>query len=946
MKKNLLSVAVKGALGFTAAAIMVPTMPAFAQEDAEMVEEVIVTGSRISRDGFSSSSPISSYGTEELDKAGLASIDEFLKEDPVFTGYQMGASTNNGSDQGQKKIDMRGLEFKRTLVLVNGRRTIGDVNGDGAVDINTIPEAMIERVEVLKDGASTIYGSDALAGVVNFILKDDFEGFELKGNFGQGTEDGQAQNSGFSMLAGVAGDRGNLLMSMSYSQQEEMYQAERDFAQDELYSLLQEDGTFKAVASGSSNSRKIRVPDYGNYIWDSSIGQAREFGSDDVYNYAPVNALITPNERWQFGALGKLEITDDVEGYFEALYTRRTSHQRLAPDASFAVRDDIATTDGPQWNDYVPASNPYNPFGDYASGADGIMGTADDLNDLGIEGIGVRVNRRFEESGGRLFTQTADTYRMVAGFTGNFGDVVNWDFSYTFAESQTIDETTNYGRFDRWAIAVDPDACMDVEANPDCAAAGVLNPFSEFGGISAAQMSYLTAGSLKDLYKGRMEMFALNLDGEMFDMAGGTAGWAVGLEHRHERGEFIPDEFIAGGLTTGGAGDPQEGSFSVGEVYAEVFLPVLDNLSFNASTRYSDYDTSAGTATTYKIGMDYQPIDDLRVRAGFSTGFRAPNISEMNQGESGGFPKAEPWCEFGDRRLESGDITQTMYDNCQTLGVDTSDAGEYGFGYQAYYVTAAPESDLKPEESESYNIGLVYTPSFLENLSLSIDYWNIEIDNVIDSEDYNDLSYACLNSVDLSSPACSVFADGRPYTEGAFPLPANAVGAFGNLGTLRTDGFDLAARYEGEWSMGPIQGYNLAWTGTLVNSYEREFPLAGSRELVGTADGFGVFPEWRWNTTVGVFGDNWSVDWDMRYIDETEDLLRPASITSDAVAESVIYHDLIGSYSWENMSFSVGINNLTDEKPPYFHSSFNANTEPGMYDVIGRRIFTGFTVTF
>jgi len=941
MKKNLLSVAVKGALGLTAAAIMVPAMPAFAQEDATLVEEVVVTGSRIARDGFDSSSPISTYGTEDLDKAGLASIDEFLKEDPVFTGFQMGTSTNNGSDQGQKKIDMRGLGFKRTLVLVNGRRTIGDVNSsDGGVDINTVPEAMIERVEVLKDGASTIYGSDALAGVVNFILKDDFEGFELKGNFGQGTEDGQAQNSGFSMLAGLGSDRGHMMMSLSYSQQEEMYQAERPWATEALYPILQADGTFKAEGSGSSNSRKIRVDANGDLgtedsdgyetsmILDPSTGKARPFTASDVYNYAPVNALITPNERWQFGAIGNVEITDDVEGYFEALYTRRTSHQRLAPDASFAVTTVQTPNNGTQMNDFVPASNPYNPFG------------VNPANDLGISNADVRVNRRFEESGGRLFTQTADTYRMVAGFKGDFGDVVDWDFSYTFAESQTADETTNYGRFDRWATAVDPEACAEDEA---CAAAGVLNPFGDYDSITPAQMAYLTAGSLKDLYKGRLEMASLNVGGDMFSMAGGTAGWAVGVEHRHEQGQYIPDEFVSEGLTTGGAGEPQEGDFSVSEIYGEIFLPVLDNLSFNASTRYSDYDTSAGTATTYKIGMDYQPIEDLRVRAGISTGFRAPNISELNQGASGGFPIVEPLCEFADRRLAAGEMTQTAYDNCVAMGVNTTDSGEYGFAWQSYYETSAPAEPLEPEESESFNVGFVYTPSFLENLSFSVDYWNIEIDNVIGSDDINDLSYACLNSVNMSSPACGVFTTGQPYDG---PYPADAVGNFGNLGTLRTNGFDFAAKYQGELSAGPIQGYNLGWTGTLVDSYEREFPLAGSRELVGTANGFEVFPEWRWNTNVGIFGDNWTLDWDMRYIDETVDALRPASITDDAVAEDIIYHDLIGSYTWQNISFSLGINNVTDEDAPRFHSAFNANTEPGMYDVIGRRVFTGFTVTF
>ena len=233
------------------AALSVPYCEtAFAADEDEMMEEIIVTGSRIKRDGFSSSSPLDVFDQSDVLEAGVASIDEFLKDIPAFTGYQMGTSTNNGSDVGQKKLDMRGLGFQRTLVLINGRRMIGDTKVDGAVDINNVPEAMVGRIEVLKDGASTIYGSDALAGVVNFILRDEFEGLEFSANAGQGTEDGQAGNNGISMLAGVAGERGNMVMSFSYSAQEEMKQEERPWANQTQYSLHQGNGVFDIFDSG------------------------------------------------------------------------------------------------------------------------------------------------------------------------------------------------------------------------------------------------------------------------------------------------------------------------------------------------------------------------------------------------------------------------------------------------------------------------------------------------------------------------------------------------------------------------------------------------------------------------------------------------------------------------------------------------------------------------
>jgi len=732
------------ALSMVAAAFTLWTFAAQAQDD-EPIEEITVTGSRIARNEFSSSSPITVVTGEKLALSGVVSIDEYLKDIPAFTGYQMGTSTNNGSVAGQKKLDLRGLGFNRTLVLINGRRMIGDTaaNGgaDGAVDLNSIPEAMVKRVEVLKDGASTIYGSDALAGVVNIILHDDFEGLEFGGRYGEGMEDGQAANSLMYMLGGIASERGNIVGSLSYTNQAEMLQAERPWATEALYPILT-DGKFVAVGSGSSNSRRIRVPDEGNWIWDSSIGQAREFsGATDTYNYAPVNALTQPNERWQMAFNGKVAINDTVEGYFDALYTRRTSQQRLAPDASFATTDEIETpNNGAQWNDFVPASNPFNPFGVNGCGPDGTCNTADDLNPLGLEDLDVRINRRFEESGGRLFRQTADTYRIVGGLKGSlFDERVDWDVYYTYAEQETLSETKNYGRFDRWATAVDPAACA-----ADSACPGVLNPFFEFGSITPAQMAYLSTGSLKDLINSRLEMGAVNFSGEFGELSGGPFGWALGYEHRRETGEFLPDEFLAAGLTTGGANDPLKGKFSVDEFYGELLLPLLSNLDVSASIRFSDYDT-VGSATTYKLGGDWEVVQGFRVRATYATGFRAPNIAEINQQNLTTFPIVESICEFADRRLAEGDITQQIFDNCLALlGSDAggddgnlSDDGEFQFAWQSTVTFRAPTTQLEPEESTSYNLGFVWEPGFFDGLSIGVDYWNIEVDQLIGLADIN-----------------------------------------------------------------------------------------------------------------------------------------------------------------------------------------------------------------
>ena len=898
----------------------------FAQDD-DNVEEVIVTGSKITKDEFSSSSPITIITEEDILSAGNASVDEYLKYTPAFTGDQLGTSTNNGGD-GSRKVDLRGLGFNRTLVLLNGKRTIGDIGGDGAVDIGGIPEMMIKRVEVLKDGASTIYGSDAISGVVNFILDDKFTGLKVQAGMGEGTENGQARDESVGMMAGIGGDNGNVVFSASWKNQKEMLQAEQPWANDALYPQIQSDGSFKAVGSGSSNSRKIRGPG-GNYIYDSSIGAARPFTAADVYNYAPVNALITPNERTQMGVLGTLEVTDNVEMYFSGIYNRRYSHQRLAPDASFAVNSAVETpNNGAQYNDWVPANNPYNPFG-----------SVNCSNSAGICDVAVRINRRFEESGGRIFEQTVDAYSIVTGFRF---EAMGWnhDISMTFAETEQVDETLNYGRFDRWAIAVDPVACA---ANSACP--GVLNPFGEFGSITPEQMSFLTAGSLKDQSGADFEMISWVVSNDMF---------AFGVEKRQEFGYFKPDEFSAEGLITGGASAPLRGGFSVTEAFGEYLAKVSDELTVDMSVRYSDYDT-VGDTTNFKIGADYVLSEDVRLRASYGTGFRAPNVSELNTDASTTFPVIDLPCELGDRRLAAGAISQTIHSNCQALGYDTSDAGEYGFAWQSYHEYYA-DGQLAPEESTNLAFGAVIDSDMLGGVQMSVDYFNIEIEKVIALPIANLIFLDCLSqtTMDFSKGSCGLFIDyglndsssfgpnGLQY----FGYPGDIETPWGNQGTFTSDGIDFALSTSGDLDMGAVSGYSVNFDATWHNSYEQEFTYGGGRDYVGSADGFAVYPELRYVLALGVNGDSWNASWNIRFVSESDDVWRHPSVTADAVAEATTYHDLTTSYDFGNTVLRFGVNNLTDEKPPYFHSNFNGNTEPGVYDVIGRRMFMSVTATF
>ena len=843
-----------------------------------------------------------------------------------------------------KAVDLRGLGAERTLVLINGRRQVSSFIN--AVDLNTIPHTMIQRIEVLKDGASTTYGSDALSGVVNIILKEDFEGVEFRGSYGAGTEGWDAQNQSFSVTLGLTSDRSRMVVSAEYSNQEELLQEGRDWALNDLHPKLV-NGVFVATPGGSSNSRRIRSTEFDaagkaaltaagfnpgqHFIIDAETGQVRPFAASDNYNYAAINALITPNVRRQLSGIGSYDITDNATVFVEIFYTQRSSHQRLAPDASFAVTQNINTpNNGLQWNDFVPASNPANPFGE------------NPVNPYGISGQDVRINRRFEESGGRLFRQSVDTYRVVAGLEGDIGDSLSWEVAYTWAESEDVEEILNYGRFDRWATIVDPAACG---ALPDCVTAtggaGYLDPFHEFGTIPESVFDYLTADSLKDARRNDMEVWTVNLSGDLggkVELGGGSLEWSAGYEHREESAEYDPDEFVAEGLTTRGSASPLEGGFAVDELYGEAYLPFRSSFSVDASVRYSDYNTVGGT-TNFRIGTNWSPTAQMNFRATWSTGFRAPNVGELFGGDRTGFPIVEDPCEFFDRRPDPNGTPAT---NCTTAGFEPG--FEWGFQYQAVYTaTAPPPGTLKPEESRTYSVGTVWEPAFLQGLLLSVDYWNIEVDGFIAAPPYNDLLHNCLySSNQAAEPACRFFANGTGHSG---TIPDDAVTPLANLGLVQTDGIDMNLSYDSDWGFWHFESLSFTLASTLLLKYDEAFPATGNKGRAGFIQGFSAYPKYKTTANLTLRARNWSVVWSNRYISAMDDFLRAANLTDDAVAESIWYHDIFVNYEiGRKFTIVVGLDNLFDIEPPRFHSAFNAETEPGTYDTIGRRFFTTFTI--
>ena len=956
-------------------------------------EEIYVTGSRIGRNAFDSMSPIDVFTSEDFKASSAVSVDQFLKEIPAFTGFQYDTTTNNGNN-GVKMVDLRGCGVKRTLTLINGRRQVGAFVGGpseiGAVDLNTVPMYMVERIEVLKDGASTTYGSDALCGVINVITKKGYEGAEINANVGWGAEEWDAKRYGIDLQMGAVSDRGSVMIGGMYQEQKEMKQEARSWAQEALWPLLDTtDGTFTAFGLGSSNSQTIRLDtdtrdaiaatpqgmiDFPTGSVPSSwrvdaVDGLRPYNAlTDSYNYSPVNALVTPNETWNITGEGEYSILDSSRGgsvniFGEIGYTKRKSAQRLAPDASFNTVPDqfcdpnVQGTEVPgvdplcpggvfRDNDWVPASNPFNPFG-----VNGAM-----LNPYGISGWGSRINRRFVESGGRRFIQEVNTLRMVTGLNGEFNNGIGWEVAYVFADNHESQETKFYGRFDRWEQAVDPAKCVGECADVFANTGGVFNPYVQFGEITQEQVTFLSVGSLKDITNNRMQQFQLNFNGEFGELGGGPIGWAAGYERRKEDASYSPDEFSAQGLTTSGANNPLSGSYTVGEFYGEALFRLADGAAFANSfdvelgARYSQYDGGVGDTTNYRLGIDWGITEAFRLRGVYSTGFRAPNIVELYGGNQTDFPVVEDPCELWPLR---DNMSQTAIDNCIADGfgvVDPNDLDEvsavteYGFQWQSTWTQLAG-GQLEPEESKNLTFGAVWAPVDT-GLQLSLDYWWIEIDQYIDAPTYNSVLAACYEEADRdNAPICQPF--NGTYRLFGFFAPDGEV-TLENQGVLTTSGVDWAFDWTIGVDWGAINTVDLAWSGTYLIEREENFPIFGTViDKKGTASGDGeVYPEWRWFTWAGVGGDAWTFGWKMRYMSDSDELWRPCNLTDDCVAEEILYHDFKFTYSWEDVSINIGLDNATDEEPPRFHSAFNANTEPGMYDVIGRMLWGRLNWTF
>jgi outer membrane receptor protein involved in Fe transport len=896
---------------------------AFAKE-SEMIEEVIVTGSRIKRADLDSASPVTVMTREDFEWKGVTDVGYLLQRMPGMAGSPIGTTTNNGGN-GSVQIDLRGLGSIRTLTLVNGKRTVD--NGD----YQTIPATMIERVEILKDGASAVYGADAVAGVVNIITRTDYEGVSLEAYTTDFFDMDSGAQQSYNFIAGKSFDGGNVMFGAEFVDQEEAYQSDApwDFFQDSWYIYPsgcenQVTAAWDGTATGGCyplGSSRIPESRIGFLTQGTFMAPGGVLTPHDgrTYNYAPVNYIQTPYERTNVFAHLNYEIFDGVQLAAEIRWNDRSSAQELAPQpynsptdpAYDGVFNGTAYSGISEQNYYlrqsIDAYNAANP------GAP-----------LAYEPVRDARRRMVETT--RRFQQEVDQTQINVSLSGDFNDIAwNVYFNRGFRDRTDLD----FGQFSgpQLSNAMGPSADLDGDGMPECYQdvadpSSIISgcvPLNFFGGAGAVTQDMIdyVAIDLVDTFEQEQYQYGFSFAGNAFELPGGPMGWAVGYEYRKEELAYSPDSGKQLDAVTGNTGAGTTGSYKSDSLYAEAFLPLFDNgsqsLDITAGVRWDDFDTF-GDDTTYQLGIEFRPLETLKLRATVGEVFRAPSIYESFGGQVDSFPTYLDPC--AQTPLPAGCAQASVQLDTQVLA------------------RVGGNPDLVPEEGDTMTVGVVWTPDFdFGDFSVVVDYWENELEGRISSLGVNYILNDCYEN--QNAPACALIQRRADYSI------ASIQNAPLNVAQSDAAGVDFEVKTAFSTDIGDFEA-ELLWA-RFLDWDRKAFPGDSASDQVGRYNG-SAFAEDKINYTIAWRRGDWTVSYLGEYISELEADVSFLPVTQDI--DDQLYHDLTVIYQLGDTGFrfSGGITNVTDEEPPYIDFGFNASTDPSTYRLFGRGYY--FRVTW
>ncbi len=1002
------------ALAGTAVAILSSTA-AFAQtaeDDAAADQTIVVTGSLIRNPNLEQANPVNVTTSDAIELKQSNTAEEVLREVPGIVP-NIGTAVNNGNG-GSSYVDLRGLGSNRNIVLLDGNR-IAPADLAGRVDLNNIPLALVSRVDALTGAAVTTYGADAITGVVNFVTKKDFAGVDLSvGEQITGKGDGNYLRADLTVGANFDDGRGNAVVSVGYQESDPVYQGDRDysvFGIDSYSGTLGGSGT--TVPSRVTGTRPLitgtttpstdgTVANGGTRQVDPATGLARSTYA--LFNFNPYNIFQTPFKRYNIFAQANYEISDSVEVYTRGLFSKNTIDTIIAPSGSFGGSVTMNLN-----NPYMPATlrNQFCAFNTATGGAYvplyspavcAAAATATGPSDPNYRTVTFNLSRRAVEVGPRISNYTSTVFDYRIGLRGALTSTINWDLNASYGESDKIQAIKNYTLQSRWRQALLANNTTTCITNTGGCVP--VNPFGPAGSISAAAADFLSDDSTTQVKTSLGQVRGV-VSGDLgFSSPGASepVGFALGAEYRNYSARQASDVLAKTPGELGGAGGAAPdifGGYKVYEGYGELIAPLLEDKAFfksltlEAGARYSSQQINGGGTNndwTYKVGLSWEPVDDVKLRGNYARAVRAPNIGELFSPVSTGLTSLATDPCAGSAPVSNANLRAV----CLAQGAPAGTIGSILNPTAAQAnSTGGGNIKLAPEKATTWTVGAVFQPQVLPGFSLSVDYYNIKVTEEIGAPTSGDVIAACfgspapsaITSASATNPLCTAIRR-NPVTGGLDGDPATTLGlpqTLSNSGRLKTDGIDVIANYAkdlglAKWSSGLVLNYAISQTfNANVNS-----PLNTDRECVGYYSancGFtgSMQPKWQisWRNTFTFGKLDASILW--RHISgmqqEPDDVSGSGPAFAGKLPVGFGYREgetvdfgKIGAYDWfdltlrfnvnDNLTLTAAVQNLFDKDPPIVGSSIGStsynsgNTYPSTYDALGRRFAVSARVKF
>ncbi|MDR7133052.1 outer membrane receptor protein involved in Fe transport [Lysobacter niastensis] len=933
-------------------------------DDVKEIDTITVTGSRLSNPNVVSPTPISVLTAEDIKATGAINIGDLLTTMPqLATSFTMGNSGRFIGTAGVAMQDLRNLGTARTLVLVNGRRFVGSSAGSSAVDTNLIPADWVERVEIITGGASAVYGADAVSGVVNFILKKDYEGANLHAQLG--TSEAGFDKQLISITAGTefADGRGHIAGSLEHSRQEALefrdrfgHQAYREMRTpgNTTDKVLMPDGGSYLVTNGGTFSLGSSTDISRRYVFDPD-GSVRRQRFDGLRDSAggctncdrsdsnQTLQLQPDYRRTTLSGVAGFDLNQDHRLYFEGTYSQVDSKTQSSPAFGSATTNSAYI---------VMPDNAY---------------IQPDLAAL-MKGKSIKVSRSDRDAGRRGEDTQRKTGRVVFGAEGMLSGDWQYDTSLVYGRTDETRHNLNNRINERFYAGLDavrdpatgnivcrsqiaPKSVNQNFFNYTDSPDGIISPavaqscvpFSIFGAgaINPAAADWFNTTTVT---KSRLTQFVAGgtlTNNNLFELPGGSASFATGVEYRRETSRQDTDPLDVSGQTFLNAIPSSHGSYDVGELYAEIALPLISNeafgaLSFDAAARYSGYST-VGHTNAWRYGLDWAVNETLRLRGTVSSAVRAPNIDELYGGQSQNFFSVTDPCSAVE--IKNGKNPAQRAANCAALGVPANFTAQNTGTIEGL---SGSNPDLDPETGRSWTAGFVFTPQFLPGFGMNVDYWNIKLSDAITSVSGSDTAKRC---VDSPSGIDNVYCASATRDAGTHEL--NFIRTLQqNIAATNTDGVDIGVYYSHDLAGGKLRADLNATRVLHYTDYPFQEDPGESIEQNGTLG----FPKWKASLQLGYSINQWAFNWNTRYFSEglrvSNDSFRsnPTS-TTPIRAGSGVFHDLRGSYAFDSgWQVYAGITNVFDADPPV--NLFGTGFGSGLYDAMGRSYYAGFNYRF